>query len=84
MPGIAVACDATIAVVGAAGAREIAAADFFLGPLTTALAADEIITEIRLPAWPAGRRWAFEEFARRRGDFALAGIAALLRRSRRR
>ncbi|MGC2521918.1 MAG: FAD binding domain-containing protein [Stellaceae bacterium] len=76
MPGVAVACDATIAVVGAAGAREIAAADFFLGPLTTALAADEIITEIRLPAWPAGRCWGFEEFARRRGDFALAGIAA--------
>ena len=76
LPGIAVTCDAAIAVVGANGGREIAAADFFLGPLTTALMPDEIITEIRLPAWPMQRRWGFEEFAWRRGDFALAGIAA--------
>jgi aerobic carbon-monoxide dehydrogenase medium subunit len=40
--------------------------------LTTALTTDEIIVEIRLPAWPAGRRWGFQEFARRRGDFAMA------------
>ncbi len=76
LPGIAVACDGTITIVGVAGEREIAAADFFLGPLTTALAADEIVTEIKFPAWPAQRRSGFEEFARRRGDFALAGIAA--------
>ena len=36
---------------------------------------DEIITEVHLPAWPATRRWGFQEFARRRGDFAMAGIA---------
>ena len=41
----------------------------------TALKADEIITEIRLPAWPAKRRWGFQEFARRRGDFAMAAAA---------
>jgi aerobic carbon-monoxide dehydrogenase medium subunit len=76
MPGLAVACDAVITIVGVAGERVIEAADFFLGPLTTALAPDEIITEIRLPRWPVPRRWGFEEFARRRGDFALAGIAA--------
>jgi carbon-monoxide dehydrogenase medium subunit len=75
MPGIAVTCDAQIAVVGTSGARVIAAADFFLGPLTTALASDEIITEIRLPAWPARRRFGFQEFARRRGDFAMAAAA---------
>jgi carbon-monoxide dehydrogenase medium subunit len=75
MPGIAVTCDAEIAVTGNAGARVIKAADFFLGPMATCLAPDEIITQIRLPPWPRGRRWAFEEFARRRGDFALAGIA---------
>jgi carbon-monoxide dehydrogenase medium subunit len=73
MPGIAVACEAQIAVVGKSGARVIKADDFFLGALTTALATDEIITEIRLPAWPAGRRFGFQEFARRRGDFAMAG-----------
>ena len=75
MPGIAVACEAEIAVVGAAGPRVIAARDFFIAPLVTALAADEIIAEIRLPAWPAGRRWGFQEFSRRRGDFAMAAAA---------
>jgi aerobic carbon-monoxide dehydrogenase medium subunit len=75
MPGIAVTCEAQIAVMGKAGARVIAAADFFQGPLITALKADEIITEIRLPAWPAKRRFGFQEFARRRGDFALAAAA---------
>jgi aerobic carbon-monoxide dehydrogenase medium subunit len=75
MPGIAVTCDAEIAVVGKAGQRVIKAADFFQGALTTALTADEIITEIRLPPWPASRRWGFQEFARRRGDFAMAGAA---------
>jgi carbon-monoxide dehydrogenase medium subunit len=74
-PGIAVACDAEIAVTGKAGARVIAADAFFFGALATALAADEIITEIRLPAWPAGRRYGFEEFALRRGDFAIAAAA---------
>src|SRR5882724_10604550 len=75
MPGIAVTCDAEIAVIGSAGSRVIRAGDFFIAPLVTALAADEIITEIRLPAWPAQRRWGFREFSRRRGDFAMAAAA---------
>jgi CO/xanthine dehydrogenase FAD-binding subunit len=75
MPGIAVTCDAEISVVGKSGAHVIQAADFFQGALTTALTTDEIIVEIRLPAWPAGRRWGFQEFARRRGDFAMAAAA---------
>jgi carbon-monoxide dehydrogenase medium subunit len=75
MPGIAVTCDAEISVVGSAGTRTIRAADFFLGALTTALEHDEIITEILLPAWPAQRRWGFQEFSRRRGDFAMAAAA---------
>ena len=75
MPGIAITCDAEIAVVGKSGAHVIQAADFFQGALTTALTTDEIIVEIRLPAWPAGRRWGFQEFARRRGDFAMAAAA---------
>jgi aerobic carbon-monoxide dehydrogenase medium subunit len=75
MPGIALACEADIATVGAAGARVIRAADFFTGPLMTVLAPDEIIVEIRLPFWPAQRRWGFQEFARRRGDFAMAAAA---------
>src|SRR4029077_5431332 len=75
MPGIAMTCDAEIAVVGKSGARVIQAADFFQGALTPALTSDEIIVEVRLPAWPARRRWGFEEFARRRGDFAMAAAA---------
>ena len=76
MPGVAVACDAELVLTGSKGTRVVRSADFFLGPLTTALADDELIVEVRLPAWPAARRWGFEEFARRRGDFAVAGIAA--------
>jgi carbon-monoxide dehydrogenase medium subunit len=76
LPGIAVTCEAEITVVGAAGRRAIKAADFFLGPLTTALRPGDVIVEASLPPWPTGRRWGFEEFARRRGDFAL-GAAAL-------
>ena len=75
MPGIALTCGAEIAVAGKSGTRVIPAADFFTGALTTALAADEIIVEVRLPPWPKGRRWGFQEFARRRGDFAMAGAA---------
>jgi carbon-monoxide dehydrogenase medium subunit len=75
MPGIALTCDAEISVTGAQGSRKIAATDFFLGPLTTALAPDEIITEVHLPAWPKTRRWGFQEFARRRGDFAMAAVS---------
>jgi carbon-monoxide dehydrogenase medium subunit len=75
MPGIAVTCEAAITAVGKTGTRVIAAADFFRGPLITALEPDEIITAIRLPAWPARRRFGFQEFARRRGDFAMAAAA---------
>jgi aerobic carbon-monoxide dehydrogenase medium subunit len=75
MPGICQTCDAVITAVGKAGSRTIKTDDFFQGALTTALEPDEIITEIHLPAWPAARRWGFQEFARRRGDFAMSGVA---------
>ena len=76
MPGIAVACDAQLVLTGPSGTRIVPAVKFFTGALSTVLRYDELITEIRLPPWPAARRWAFEEFALRRGDFAIAGIAA--------
>jgi len=75
LPGIAVTCAADIVARGGAGSRVIAAADFFRGALITALQPDEIVTEIRFPAWPRQRRYGFREFARRRGDFALAAAA---------
>jgi carbon-monoxide dehydrogenase medium subunit len=75
MPGIAITCDAELTIVGPKGKRIDKAFDFFKGWLTTSLAPNEILTEIKLPPWPAGRRWAFLEFALRRGDFAIAGVA---------
>jgi carbon-monoxide dehydrogenase medium subunit len=75
MPGVALTCDAELTIVGSSGARTEKASAFFTGPLQTTLASDEILTGVRLPAWPAARRWAFKEFARRKGDFAMAGVA---------
>ena len=75
MPGVAVTCDAVLTIVGSTGTRAEVATDFFTGPLQTTLGPDEILTEVLLPAWPAERRWAFLEFARRKGDFAMAGVA---------
>jgi aerobic carbon-monoxide dehydrogenase medium subunit len=77
LPGIAVTCEAEIIALGKAGPRVFAAADFFRGALTTALGPDQIITEIRFPKWPRQRRFGFREFARRRGDFALAAAAVM-------
>lgn len=76
LPGIAVTCDAQIALKGKNGERTVAAKDFFVGALSTVLADDELIVEMRLPAWPANRRWGFQELSPRRGDFAFAGVAA--------
>ncbi|MDB5545345.1 MAG: Molybdopterin dehydrogenase, FAD-binding [Hyphomicrobiales bacterium] len=76
MPAIAACCDAVISIVGPKGLRKVGAADFFVGALQTVLEPDDVVVDILLPAWPAARRWGFQEFARRRGDFALAGIAA--------
>jgi aerobic carbon-monoxide dehydrogenase medium subunit len=75
MPCIAATCEAELRVLGPSGERRLKAVDFFQGPLTTALADDELILDVRLPAWPTARKWAFSEFARRPGDFALAGVA---------
>jgi len=75
LPGVAVTCDAEIVIEGPQGERIVPAGKFFVGTLSTTLADDELIVALRLPAWPAARRWGFEEFSRRRGDFALAGVA---------
>ncbi len=77
-PAVAVACGARFGAYSARGQRDIEAADFFVGPLTTALEPDEILTEIVFPPWPQGRRWGFDEFSLRPGDFALAGVAVLI------
>ena len=74
--GIVLALDARLTITRAgADSREVAAEDFFTGILETAVEPEELLAEIRLPPLPPGARWGFLEFARRRGDFALAGVA---------
>jgi CO/xanthine dehydrogenase FAD-binding subunit len=60
------------------GVREIPAEQFFVGLLTTALEPDELLTEVRFRALPPGAGWGFQEVARRHGDFALVGAAAVV------
>jgi aerobic carbon-monoxide dehydrogenase medium subunit len=74
LPGVAVTCEGKITLLGPTGPRTVRADDFFTGPLSTRRQPDEIITELHLPQWPSGRRWAFQKYAPREGDFALAGI----------
>ena len=76
LPAALLALDARVQITGPRGAREVAADAFFRGLLATALEPDEILTAIDVPAQPPG--WGFVEIARRPGDFALAGVAAVV------
>jgi aerobic carbon-monoxide dehydrogenase medium subunit len=76
LPAVALACDAELLAIGPAGARRIPAAQFLRGPFSTALAPDEILTEVRLPVWHGGH--AFAEFSRIHANFAVVGVAALV------
>ncbi|HWM99892.1 MAG TPA: FAD binding domain-containing protein [Streptosporangiaceae bacterium] len=76
LPAVALALDAGLVAAGPDGTRVIPAAEFFQGPYSTALAPDEILTEIRLPVWPGGH--AFTEFSRVHANFAVVAVAALV------
>ncbi|MCU1462445.1 MAG: molybdopterin dehydrogenase FAD-binding protein [Acidimicrobiales bacterium] len=78
-PAVAVALGAEVEIAAAGGSRTVAAADFFLGTWTTALADGELLTAVRLPVWSGRCGFAIEEMARRLGDFALAGAAVAIR-----
>lgn len=78
LPVVAVALQARLRAQSARAERWIAADDFFLGLFTTALAPDEMLVEVALPPLPAHTGTAFVEFARRRGDYALMGVAAVV------
>lgn len=78
LPAVSLALDVEFVVTSAAGERRIPAPEFFLGYLTTAIEPTELLTEIRFPGWRPGSRWAIEEVARRRGDFAIVGVVVLL------
>jgi len=72
-PAVVLALDAELEVLGPAGRRHVAAAEFFTGLWTTAVADDELLTAITFPVWSGRRGFAVREFARRHGDFAIAG-----------
>ncbi|MBO0826322.1 MAG: xanthine dehydrogenase family protein subunit M [Streptosporangiales bacterium] len=76
LPSVATALDAVFVAASIRGRREIPAAEFFRTHLVTALEPDELLTEIRFPATDSGTGAAFAEVGRRRGDFALVGVAA--------
>jgi carbon-monoxide dehydrogenase medium subunit len=78
LPLIAVALGAEVAVARPEGERRVAAKDFFVSIMTTALAPGEIVTSVRFPKRRAAEGWAFELFSRRRGDFAIVAVAAQL------
>lgn len=75
---VALATDARLRVHGPDGDREIPASEFFLGTFTTALAEDEILTEIIVPGAAPRTGSAYAEVSRRRGDFALAGVGCVV------
>lgn len=77
-PALCLACEARMSIRGRSSRRAVDAAEFSLGPFSTALAAGELLEHVEFPAWPPTRRWGFQEIARRRGDFAIAGIACVL------
>jgi len=72
-PAVALALDAELEALSSRGSRSIAAADFFTGLWSTALEPDELLTGVRFPVWEGRCGFAVEEFARRHGDFAVAG-----------
>jgi carbon-monoxide dehydrogenase medium subunit len=78
MPAVLLATDGSVVARGPGGEREIAARDLFEGFLTTALAEDEIVTEVRLPAME-GYGFAYEKFTRRAEDWAMVGVCALVK-----
>jgi aerobic carbon-monoxide dehydrogenase medium subunit len=77
-PAVLTALEGEVVARSPRGERVVKAADLFQTYLTTNLEADEIVVEVRLPAMPAGAGYALEEFARRHGDFAIIGIAAMV------
>src|SRR2546423_5501478 len=78
LPMMALLLDAGIHVASPKGRRTVAARDFFLGALSVALEADELVTGVTFPKLPPNAGWGFEEVSRRHGDFALAAVGVAL------
>ncbi len=76
LPAALLALGGSVMVKGPSGEREIAAADLFTGFLETAVGADEMITEVRVPKMP-NATWSYQKFNRRAQDWAIVGVAAV-------
>jgi len=78
MPAVLALLGGTVTARSTGGERDIAAADFFVGPLESALRPDELATEAWVPALPSRSGVAIRELSRRHGDYALVGVAAMI------
>jgi carbon-monoxide dehydrogenase medium subunit len=78
IPCVLAALDGSVVARSTRGERTVAASDFFQGHFTTALDDDECVVEVRMPSMDPSTGYAFQEVARRHGDFALVGVAATL------
>jgi carbon-monoxide dehydrogenase medium subunit len=78
LPAAMLICEAEVTLQGASGQRSVAAADLFEDYLTTAVAEDEVLTEIRIPALD-GYGHAYQKFTRRAEDWAMAGVCAVVK-----
>jgi carbon-monoxide dehydrogenase medium subunit len=79
MPAVMCALDARFILRTETGERNVMARDFFLGVFTTALEADELLVEVRIPKRASDQSFAFEEMSLRKGDFAMSAVAAQIR-----
>ncbi|WIX75862.1 xanthine dehydrogenase family protein subunit M [Amycolatopsis carbonis] len=77
LPSVLSVLDATFTIASSRGVREVPAEEFFLFHLTTSLEPDELLLQVSVPRPPVNQFSSFREFATRRGDFALAGVAAV-------
>ena len=78
LPAVAVTVDATMVAAGIDGERAIGASSFFVGPYMNSLEEGEILSHVIFPVVPSTTRCSFREFARRKGDFAVAGVAVAI------
>lgn len=81
MPMMTLLLDGTVHIASPRGDRTMAARDFLVGSLSTALEPDEMVVAVDLTIPEDGTGWAFEEFSRRHGDYALAAVAVLMARA---
>jgi len=75
LPAVALTLGVDFVIANSTGERVVSAEDFYLGYMATVVEANEVLTEVRVPTWKADRLWAIEEVSRRKGDFAMVGVA---------